>query len=127
MMGSCRRRTGSLAGGLGALVCGVLLNGTATAQAPPAKAAAAATNPFGDISKNKVLTAFQTTPGVEIEWLNTGRSIEPEELRGKFVLLSLMVSGWRDGFRGRLGKMPEKLMRRSGRVSWKHPVPASDE
>lgn len=47
--------------------------------------------------------------------------------RGKFVLLSLMVSGWRDGFRGRLGKMPEKLMRRSGRVSWKHPVPASDE
>lgn len=47
--------------------------------------------------------------------------------RGKFALLSLMVAGWRDGFRGRLGKMPEKLMRRSGRVSWKHPVPASDE
>ncbi len=47
--------------------------------------------------------------------------------RGKLVLLSLMVAGWRDGFRGRLGKMPEKLMRRSGRVSWKHPVPASDE
>ncbi len=87
MMGSCRSRTGSLAGGLCALVCGVLLTGTAIAQAPPAKAAAAATNPFGDISKNKVLTAFQTTPGVEIEWLNTGRSIEPEELRGKFVLL----------------------------------------
>ena len=47
--------------------------------------------------------------------------------RGKFALLALMVAGWRDGFRGRLGKMPEKLMRRSGRVSWKHPVPASDE
>lgn len=46
--------------------------------------------------------------------------------RGKFVLLSLMVAGWRAGFSGRLGKMPETLMRRSGRVSWKHPVPASD-
>lgn len=46
--------------------------------------------------------------------------------RGKFALLSLMLAGWRAGFSGRLGKMPEKLMRRSGRVSWKHPASASD-
>lgn len=46
--------------------------------------------------------------------------------RGKFALLSLMLAGWRAGLRERLGKMPEKLMRRSGRVSWKHPVSTSD-
>lgn len=51
------------------------------------KPAAPASNPFGDISKNKILTAFHTTPGVEIEWLNTGRPLEPQELRGKFVML----------------------------------------
>ena len=88
MLGSCRRWTLNLASTLVALLCGlVALSGTTTAQAPAAKAPAVATNPFGDISKNKVLTAFQTTPGVEIQWLNTGRSIEPEQLRGKFVLL----------------------------------------
>ena len=88
MMGRRRRRTGSFTVGLIALVCGIVSStGMAAAQAPAAKTAAAATNPFGDISKNKVLTAFQTTPGVEIQWLNTGRPIVPEQLRGKFVLL----------------------------------------
>ncbi|MGC3967123.1 MAG: thioredoxin-like domain-containing protein [Pirellulales bacterium] len=57
--------------------------GQAVAQTP----AVPTSNPFGDISKNKVLTAFQTTPGVEIQWLNTGRPLEPQQLRGKFVML----------------------------------------
>ena len=42
--------------------------------------------------------------------------------RGKVALCSLMLAGWRDGVRGRLGKMPAKLARRAAKVSWKHPV-----
>jgi rhamnosyltransferase len=47
--------------------------------------------------------------------------------RGKFSLLSLMLAGWRDGFSGRLGKMPARLMARSSRISWRHPVPLDED
>lgn len=46
--------------------------------------------------------------------------------RGKLRLLSLMLTGWVDGLRGRLGKMPPKLMRRASRISWRHPVPSNE-
>lgn len=46
--------------------------------------------------------------------------------RGKFRLLSLMCAGWVDGLRGSLGKMSPKLMKRASRISWRHPVPASE-
>jgi rhamnosyltransferase len=42
--------------------------------------------------------------------------------KGKFALLRLMIAGWRDGLRGRLGKMPERAAQLSRRVSWRHPV-----
>lgn len=43
--------------------------------------------------------------------------------RGKLALVSLILAGWRDGRRGRMGRMPAALARRSSKVSWKHPVP----
>ena len=42
--------------------------------------------------------------------------------RGKLALFSLMWAGWRDGARGKLGKMPAALTRRAAKISWKHPV-----
>ncbi len=42
--------------------------------------------------------------------------------RGALRLLSLLLAGWRDGRRGRLGRMPERLARRAGGVRWRHPV-----
>lgn len=65
---------------IGIFAVGSLAAGIARGQAP-------ASNPFGDIGKNKILTEFHSTPGVEIEWLNTGRKLTPQELRGKFILL----------------------------------------
>lgn len=42
--------------------------------------------------------------------------------KGKFALLRLMLAGWRDGLRGRLGKMPNKAATLAAKVSWRHPV-----
>lgn len=42
--------------------------------------------------------------------------------RGKFSLLRVMLAGWRDGLRGRTGKMPSRVMKIASRVSWRHPV-----
>lgn len=42
--------------------------------------------------------------------------------RGKFALLRLMLAGWRNGLRGRLGKMPPEAEALAAKVSWRHPV-----
>lgn len=45
-------------------------------------------NPFGDVSQSKLVNKWHTSPGVTIDWINTGgKEIKPEDLRGKFVLL----------------------------------------
>lgn len=46
--------------------------------------------------------------------------------RGKLRLLSLLCAGLADGLRGRLGKMPPKLMERASRISWRYPVPPGE-
>lgn len=45
--------------------------------------------------------------------------------RGALRLLSLLLAGWRDGRRGRLGRMPGRLARRAAGISWRHPVKES--
>jgi len=63
---------------------------TASAQAPAAAAPKkpAGQNPFGNVAEARKITAFHTTPGVKIDWINTGgKEITPDQLRGKFVLL----------------------------------------
>ncbi|NLB48032.1 MAG: glycosyltransferase, partial [Microbacteriaceae bacterium] len=42
--------------------------------------------------------------------------------RGKWSLLTLIVTGLRHGARGKLGKIPSRLAARAARISWKHPV-----
>lgn len=43
--------------------------------------------------------------------------------RGKVALLRTMCAGLRDGLRGRLGKIPQRVSARAARVRWRHPVP----
>lgn len=43
--------------------------------------------------------------------------------RGRFALLGLMLAGFRDGRRGRMGRTSDALAARAHRVSWRHPVP----
>lgn len=43
--------------------------------------------------------------------------------RGKVALARVMWAGWRDGRRGRLGKIPPKTEALAQRVTWRHPVP----
>lgn len=42
--------------------------------------------------------------------------------RGKGALLRVILAGWRDGLRGRTGKMPDSVRNLAQRVSWRHPV-----
>lgn len=42
--------------------------------------------------------------------------------RGRFALLRIMLTGLRDGIRGRLGKMPQRVTALAARVVWRHPV-----
>jgi rhamnosyltransferase len=46
--------------------------------------------------------------------------------RGKGALLSMMLSGFRDGRRGRMGRIAGTAARRAGRIRWRHPVPAPE-
>lgn len=56
------------------------------AEATPKKLVG--TNPFGDVTQSKPVKVWHTSPGVTIDWINTGgKEIKPEDLRGKFVLL----------------------------------------
>jgi thiol-disulfide isomerase/thioredoxin len=58
----------------------------APAGAPPKKPAGK--NPFGNVSEARKINAFHTSPGVKIEWINTGgKEITPDQLKGKFILL----------------------------------------
>lgn len=45
--------------------------------------------------------------------------------KGKTSLLRLMWSGWRDGLRGRTGKMSPHLAQLASRVTWRHPADES--
>ncbi|MCE9608085.1 MAG: hypothetical protein K8U03_24630 [Planctomycetia bacterium] len=72
---------------VGGIFCG---GSVASAQEPAgagAKKPVATPNPFGDVSQARKINAFQTTPGVTIDWINTGKPLTPDQLRGKFVLL----------------------------------------
>lgn len=42
--------------------------------------------------------------------------------RGKVALLRTMCAGLRDGLRGQLGKIPQRVSARAARVRWRHPV-----
>lgn len=42
--------------------------------------------------------------------------------KGKWSLVRVMWAGWRDGLRGRSGKIPGRVAERAARVSWRHPV-----
>ena len=46
--------------------------------------------------------------------------------RGKWALMRVIVSGWRDGLRGRSGKMPSHVADLARRVGWRHPVEQSE-
>jgi rhamnosyltransferase len=42
--------------------------------------------------------------------------------RGRIALLRVMLAGLRDGIRGPLGKMPQRVAALAARVTWRHPV-----
>ena len=42
--------------------------------------------------------------------------------RGKWALVRVIFAGWRDGLRGRVGKIPMKIFSIAENVSWRHPV-----
>lgn len=44
--------------------------------------------------------------------------------RDKWSLLRAIWAGWRDGFRGRSGKIPPKIATLASRISWRNPVNA---
>lgn len=44
--------------------------------------------------------------------------------KGKWALIRVIFAGWRDGCRGRSGKIPTRVEKRSSKVSWRHPVAA---
>lgn len=42
--------------------------------------------------------------------------------RGKLLLMRVMFAGWQAGFRGKTGRMPDRIMELASRVSWRHPT-----
>jgi rhamnosyltransferase len=42
--------------------------------------------------------------------------------QGKLALMRVILAGWRDGFRGRTGKIPPKISAIAENISWRHPV-----
>lgn len=73
---------------------------------------------------DKAVRALLRRDGVRDVVLDYGVAVW--SARGKLALCSLILAGWRDGLRGRLGKMPPKLMRRAAKISWRHPAPSTE-